>query len=60
MSVAADDARLPDDREFRSALLAHLEWGTRLTLHNSQIGSEVVAHAPVPRWGWGEAPPYRP
>jgi len=58
MSVAADDAGLPDDPEFRSALLAYVEWGTRLALGNSQPGAVVAAHAPVPRWGWGEAPPY--
>lgn len=60
MSIAADDAELPDDPEFRSALLAYLEWGTRLALHNSDAGSQVVEHAPVPRWGWGVAPPYQP
>src|ERR1700687_3682262 len=60
MSLAADDAGLPDDPEFRSALVAYLEWGTRIALANSQTGAEVVEHAPVPRWGWGEAPPYRP
>jgi hemoglobin len=60
MSHAADDAELPGDPEFRSALLAYLEWGTRLALHNSQPGAEVLQHAPVPRWGWGEAPPYTP
>ena len=60
MSRSADDAGLPDDPEFRSALLAYLEWGTRLALANSQTDAEVVAHAPVPRWGWGEAPPYQP
>jgi hemoglobin len=60
MSRAADDAGLPDDPEFRSALIAYLEWGTRLAMHNSQPGAAVVPHAPVPRWGWGEAPPYRP
>jgi len=58
MSVAADDAGLPDDPEFRSALLAYLEWGTRLAFQNSQPGADVVPEAPVPRWGWGEAPPY--
>jgi hemoglobin len=58
MSLAADDAGLPDDPEFRSALLAYLEWGTRLAMHNSQPGAEVAEHAPVPRWGWGEAPPF--
>lgn len=60
MSLGADDAGLPDDPEFRSALLAYLEWGTRLAMHNSGAGTEVVDHAPVPRWGWGEAPPYQP
>jgi len=60
MSAAADDAALPDDPEFRSALVAYLEWGTRLALANSQPYAPVVEHAPVPRWGWGEAPPYQP
>jgi hemoglobin len=61
MSLAADDAGLPDDPEFRSALLAYLEWGTRLALHNSQPGATgVPQEAPVPRWGWGVAPPYQP
>lgn len=60
MSLAADDAGLPDDPEFRSALLAYAEWGTRLAFHNSQPGAEVAPRAPVPKWGWGEAPPYQP
>ncbi len=60
MSLAADDARLPDDPEFRAAFVGYLEWGTRLAVSNSHAGSDVVEHAPVPRWGWGVAPPYRP
>lgn len=60
MSVAADDAGLPADPEFRSALLAYLEWGTRLAFDNSQGGAAPVESAPVPRWGWGVAPPYIP
>lgn len=60
MSVAADDAELPSDPEFRSALLAYLEWGTRLALENSQPDAAPVEQAPLPRWGWGEAPPYQP
>jgi hemoglobin len=60
MSLAADDAGLPDDPEFRSALVAYLEWGTRIALANSQPGADVVQQAPVPRWGWGEAPPFQP
>jgi hemoglobin len=60
MSLAADDAGLPEDPEFRSAFVAYLEWGTRIALGNSQSGAQVAEHAPVPRWGWGEAPPYEP
>jgi hemoglobin len=60
MSLAVDDAAMPSDPEFRSALVAYLEWGTRLALGNSQADAAVIEHAPVPRWGWGEAPPYRP
>jgi hemoglobin len=60
MSLAADDAGLPADPEFRSAFVAYLEWGTRIAMHNSQPGAEVVEHAPLPRWGWGVAPPYTP
>lgn len=60
MSLAADDAGLPDDPEFRAAFVGYVEWGTRLALQNSQAGAAVAEHAPVPRWGWGVAPPYRP
>jgi hemoglobin len=60
MSLAADDAGLPSDPEFRSAFMAYVEWGTRLAFENSQPGADVPPEAPVPRWGWGEAPPYEP
>jgi len=60
LSLAAEDAGLPDDPEFRSALMAYAEWGSRLAMHNSQPGVEVVEHAPVPSWGSGEAPPFEP
>src|SRR4029077_8078268 len=50
MSLAADDAKLPEDPEFRSAFMAYVEWGTRLAQHNSQPGAAVVEQAPVPRW----------
>ena len=57
---AADDASLPADPEFRSAFVAYIEWGTRIAVANSQPGAAPPARAPVPRWGWGEAPPYNP
>jgi hemoglobin len=58
MSLAADDADLPSDPEFRSAFVAYIEWGTRIALGNSQPGATPPPKAPVPRWGWGVAPPY--
>ena len=60
MSMAADDAGLPDDPEFRAAFVGYVEWGTRLALANSEPGASVAEHAPVPRWGWGVAAPYQP
>jgi hemoglobin len=60
MSLALDDAELPSDPEFRAAIIGYVEWGTRLAMQNSQPGAtDVVEHAPVPRWGWGVAPPYQ-
>jgi hemoglobin len=60
LSRAADDAGLPADPEFRAAIMGYAEWGTRLAMHNSQRHAQTAAHAPVPRWGWGVAPPYTP
>ena len=60
LSRAADDAGLPDDPEFRAALMGYAEWGTRLAVENSAPDASPVEHAPVPRWGWGVAPPYQP
>ena len=58
LSRAADDAQLPADPELRAALMGYAEWGTRLAMANSAPGAEVAQEAPVPRWGWGVAPPY--
>jgi hemoglobin len=57
---AADEVGLPDDPEFRAAFVSYIEWGTRLAHANSQPGATPPTQAPVPRWGWGVAPPYRP
>lgn len=57
LSAAADLAQMPADPEFRAAVMGYAEWGSRLALHNSQPGAEVFEHAPMPRWGWGMAPP---
>ncbi len=58
MARAADEADLPRDPEFRSALLAYFEWGTRLALANFQPEAQPPLRAPVPRWGWGRSAPF--
>ena len=60
IAASADEAGLPADPEFRSAFVAYVEWGSRIGLANSQPGSTPPPRAPVPHWGWGEAPPYQP
>ena len=57
----ADELGMPDDPEFRSAIVGYLEWGSRLAVLNSQPGAEVNPEAPMPKWGWGEVKgPYVP
>ena len=57
----ADELQMPDDPEFRSALVGYLEWGSRLAVINSHPGAIVDQHAPMPKWGWGEVKgPYLP
>ena len=57
----ADELRMPDDPEFRSALVGYLEWGSRLAVLNSQEGAVANEDAPMPKWGWGEVKgPYVP
>lgn len=50
----ADELQLPDDPEFRSALVGYLEWGSRLAVINSQPDAKVDQEVPMPKWGWGE------
>ncbi len=58
----ADEIGLPSDPEFRSALVAYLEWGSRLAVINSNANENPIKEdEPMPRWGWGETGgPYLP
>lgn len=58
----ADELKLPDDPEFRSALVGYLEWGSRLAVINSRLPAETaVEEMPMPEWNWGvPGGPYRP
>jgi CDGSH-type Zn-finger protein/truncated hemoglobin YjbI len=49
---SADDAKLPDDPEFRAAFVAYLEWGSRIGGENSQQNAMPPPNMPVPRWWW--------
>jgi hemoglobin len=54
---AADDAGLLSDPEFRSAFLAHVEWGTRIAKANSQPDAKPPRHAPRAALGLGRGAP---
>ncbi|WP_232661926.1 CDGSH iron-sulfur domain-containing protein [Pseudonocardia sp. TRM90224] len=60
MMRTADIVGLPADPDFRSTFLAYLEWGTRIAAINSAPDVEPIAHAPVPKWDWGQTPHYVP
>lgn len=50
----ADEIKLPDDPEFRSAFVAYIEWGTRIAVINSNESSlDMNPNEPMPAWGWG-------
>ena len=52
---SADEIGLPDDPEFRSTFVAHLEWGSRIAVINSQLEQNPVTDVEhLPQWGWGE------
>ncbi len=52
---SADEIGLPDDPEFRSVFVGHIEWGTRVALINSQLEENPVTDQDhIPEWGWGE------
>lgn len=60
MLRAADSVALPDDPDFRSTFVAYLEWGTRIASLNSAVDAHPIAHAPLPRWSWGQTLPHVP
>jgi len=52
---SCDEIKLPDDPEFRSALIGYLEWGSRIAVINSKVNDNPLSESePMPKWGWGE------
>lgn len=55
--ASLDEARLPDDEEFRAAMAAYMRWAVDRVVGYAPVGSVVPQREPVPRWGWvGLAP----
>jgi hemoglobin len=55
---AADDAGLPDDPEFRTALRDYMVWAVADVLEYAPVGSTVPVGVAIPRWSWdGLQPP---
>jgi len=50
--LAADDADLPDDLDFRGALRAYMQWAVDDVLAYSPEDAEVPAGASMPHWSW--------
>ena len=50
----ANELGMPDDPEFRSALVGYMKWGARQAVIYFQQGATVDAQAATPKWGWGE------
>ena len=50
--LAADDAGLPDDPEFRAALRDYMVWAVSDVLVYSPVGAEVPPGLPMPHWSW--------
>ena len=53
---SADEIGMPDDAEFRSALVGYLEWGSRMVVKSSQTSENPIDdNTPMPKWCWGES-----
>ena len=52
--AALDEAGMPDDEPFRSAVREHVEFGTRVAVQNSHATTDADLHPlnEVPHWTW--------
>jgi hemoglobin len=50
--LAAEDAALPADPEFRAALAAYMRWAVDEVLSYPDDDSAIPAGSPVPHWSW--------
>ncbi len=50
--LAADDAGLPADPDFRAALHTYMRWAVDDVLSYSDEDATVAPGTAMPRWGW--------
>ncbi len=50
--ASMDDVGLPQDREFRDAMRAYMQWAVDEVLLYREPGVVVPRDRPIPRWGW--------
>lgn len=50
--LALDDARLPEDPEFRASMRRYIEWATDEVNSYAPAGRRVEPDRPMPRWSW--------
>jgi hemoglobin len=50
--LAADDAGLPDDAEFREVLRAYMQWAVDDVLTYSSVDATIEPGLPMPHWSW--------
>jgi hemoglobin len=57
--AAIDDADLPTDADFRTAVREHVEFGSRVAMQNSLATTEAELYPlrEVPRWTWARDEP---
>jgi hemoglobin len=49
---AVDDARFPDDPDFRAGLRSYMEWAVQDVLSYAPPEAQVPARLSIPRWSW--------
>jgi hemoglobin len=49
---AMDDARLPDDREFRATMRSYMQSAVEEVLAYESPDAKVPRRLPMPHWGW--------
>ncbi|MCF2532643.1 group II truncated hemoglobin [Yinghuangia soli] len=58
LADTADEVGLPSDPEFRAVFAYYVEWGTRMAIIYSGPNPPPLPTTPMPKWDWGQTPPW--